>query len=299
MRGSCSSPTARSRSPSARRRSGKGSRPPSRRSPPTRWKCRWIASAACSTARRRCLAEGFGSYHSRSIVMGGSAILSTRPTSFKAQIRAAAARRLGCAPDEVELVDGKAAAPDGQSVSFAELAGEGIAADGEFCTNSRHLWLWRARRPCRGRSAHRPCRSRRLCRGRGCRPHHQPDDAARARSSARSCRGWAARCSSISSMTTQGQLLTGTLADYLLPTASDFPSIRAVTLEDEAVADQSAGRQGRGRRRHRSGRRRDRQRGRGGAFALKCRAARPAALPAAALAAHRGGAAKVGLNPAS
>ncbi|MFL5085671.1 MAG: molybdopterin cofactor-binding domain-containing protein, partial [Xanthobacteraceae bacterium] len=29
----------------------------------------------------------------------------------------------------------------------------------------------------------------------------------------------------------QGQLLTGTLADYLIPTASDFPSVRAVVME--------------------------------------------------------------------
>jgi len=30
-----------------------------------------------------------------------------------------------------------------------------------------------------------------------------------------------------------GQLLTGSLADYLLPTASDFPNIRAIALEDK------------------------------------------------------------------
>ena len=29
----------------------------------------------------------------------------------------------------------------------------------------------------------------------------------------------------------QGQLLTGTLADYLLPTATDFPNIRSTVLE--------------------------------------------------------------------
>jgi carbon-monoxide dehydrogenase large subunit len=29
----------------------------------------------------------------------------------------------------------------------------------------------------------------------------------------------------------QGQLLTGSLMDYLLPTASDFPNLRSVTLE--------------------------------------------------------------------
>src|SRR5262245_65119746 len=32
----------------------------------------------------------------------------------------------------------------------------------------------------------------------------------------------------------QGQLLTGSLADYLIPTASDFPNIRAVVLDDHA-----------------------------------------------------------------
>jgi carbon-monoxide dehydrogenase large subunit len=30
----------------------------------------------------------------------------------------------------------------------------------------------------------------------------------------------------------EGQLLTGSLADYLIPTASDFPTIRAVVLEE-------------------------------------------------------------------
>ena len=60
----------------------------------------------------------------------------------------------------------------------------------------------------------------------------------------------------------QGQFLTGSLADYLLPTASDFPNIRAVVLEDPSLADQSARRQGRRRRRHHPGRRRDRQCGR-------------------------------------
>jgi carbon-monoxide dehydrogenase large subunit len=29
----------------------------------------------------------------------------------------------------------------------------------------------------------------------------------------------------------QGQLLTGSLADYLLPTASDFPNLRAIVMD--------------------------------------------------------------------
>ena len=61
-------------STSARRRSGRASRPCSRRSPPTRSTCRWRASTACSTARPL-LKQGYGSYRSRSIVMGGSAIV--------------------------------------------------------------------------------------------------------------------------------------------------------------------------------------------------------------------------------
>ena len=53
-----------------------------------------------------------------------------------------------------------------------------------------------------------------------------------------------------------GQLLTGSFADYLLPTASDFPSIRVIALEEKPSPTQSARRQGRRRRRHHSGRRR-------------------------------------------
>ncbi len=56
-----------------------------------------------------------------------------------------------------------------------------------------------------------------------------------------------------------GQLLTGSLADYLMPTASDFPKIRGYRDGIASLADQSARRQGRRRGRHHFGRRRDRQ----------------------------------------
>ena len=42
-----------------------------------------------------------------------------------------------------------------------------------------------------------------------------------------------------------GQLLTGSLADYLLPTASDFPKIRGYRDGIAPFSDQSARRQGR------------------------------------------------------
>ena len=43
-----------------------------------------------------------------------------------------------------------------------------------------------------------------------------------------------------------GQLLTGSLADYLLPTASDFPNIRAVALEDKPSPNNPLGAKGAG-----------------------------------------------------
>jgi carbon-monoxide dehydrogenase large subunit len=68
------------------------------------------------------LPEGFGTYSSRSIVMGGSAILAAAG-KLRETIRAAAARRLGCDPRDVEILEGAARA-SGKSVSLAELSRE-------------------------------------------------------------------------------------------------------------------------------------------------------------------------------
>jgi len=43
-----------------------------------------------------------------------------------------------------------------------------------------------------------------------------------------------------------GQLLTGSLADYLMPTASDFPSIHAIALEDKPAPYNPLGAKGAG-----------------------------------------------------
>ena len=58
-----------------------------------------------------------------------------------------------------------------------------------------------------------------------------------------------------------GQFLTGSLADYLLPTASDFPEPALRRARRLSVADQSARRQGRGRGRHHRRRRLHGERG--------------------------------------
>ena len=43
-----------------------------------------------------------------------------------------------------------------------------------------------------------------------------------------------------------GQLLTGSLADYLMPTASDFPEIRAMALEEKPAPHNPLGAKGAG-----------------------------------------------------
>jgi aerobic carbon-monoxide dehydrogenase large subunit len=65
------------------------------------------------------LDEGYGAFASRSTVLGGSAVFEGA-NALLAKIRAAAAPRLGCAAEQVELADGCARGSDGRS-----LAGEG------------------------------------------------------------------------------------------------------------------------------------------------------------------------------
>jgi carbon-monoxide dehydrogenase large subunit len=43
-----------------------------------------------------------------------------------------------------------------------------------------------------------------------------------------------------------GQLLTGSFADYLMPTASDFPTVRSVTLELKPCPNNPLGAKGAG-----------------------------------------------------
>ena len=84
------SPTAPSRCSWARRRSGRASRRCSRRSPPTRSKSRSTASAHVHHGSTTTVSDGYGAYHSRSVVMGGSALLDAAE-KFQAAIREAAA----------------------------------------------------------------------------------------------------------------------------------------------------------------------------------------------------------------
>ena len=174
--------------------------------------------------------EGFGSFHSRAVVMGGSAILLAAE-SFKQELRATAAKRLGCEPSEVKLRDGHAATAAGaKSVAFAELAADGVSAEESF-VNSRHAYSYGAH------AAHVAVDQRT--------GHVEVVDYVAVEDVGRIINPLLLKGQIVGAVVQglggalleylvyddEGQLLSGSLADYLLPTAGDFPRIRAIVTE--------------------------------------------------------------------
>ena len=175
--------------------------------------------------------DGYGAYHSRSVVMGGSAMLDA-VKNLNDAIRAAAAERLGCEPTQVEIVEGtKAVGPGGKSIALEGLTSDGISAEGAFL-NKKHTYTYGAH------AAHVAVDPKlghvqlldyvivEDC-GRAINPltlHGQAIGSA--------VQGLGGAIMEHLVYDQQGQLLTGSLADYLIPTASDFPTIRAIVLED-------------------------------------------------------------------
>ena len=82
------------------------------------------------------LEEGYGAFHSRSTILGGSAVFEGA-TALLEKVRAAAAVRLGGSAEEIELVDGHAHISDGRSVSFAELPAAGLRVETAFANNNK------------------------------------------------------------------------------------------------------------------------------------------------------------------
>jgi aerobic carbon-monoxide dehydrogenase large subunit len=177
------------------------------------------------------VSDGYGAYHSRSIVMGGSAILAAAKQLGDA-IRAQAAKHLECEPAEVEIVEGsKAVGPRGRSMSLAGLTTEGISAEGAFL-NKKHTYTY-------GAHAAHVAVDPKL-------GHVELLDYVVVEDCGRIINPLTLRGQIIGSVVQglggafmehlmydeHGQFLTGSLADYLVPTASDFPTIRAVMLED-------------------------------------------------------------------
>jgi carbon-monoxide dehydrogenase large subunit len=175
------------------------------------------------------VSDGYGSYHSRSIVMGGSAVLDAA-TKLRAAMSAEAARRLNCGSVEVVLADGRATAPDGKSVSWAELAPEPLSVEGAF-SNHKHTWAYGAHAahvavdPKTGAVALIDYVAVENC-GRMINPLTLKGQLVGA-----VVQGLGGAFMEHLAYDENGQLLTGSLADYLIPTASDFPKIRGYVME--------------------------------------------------------------------
>jgi carbon-monoxide dehydrogenase large subunit len=173
------------------------------------------------------LSDGYGAYHSRSVVMGGSALLDA-VEKFRAEVRTAAAARLGCEAAGVKIDEDKVVGPDGRTLALKEFAG--ISVEGAFL-NHKHTYTYGAH------AAHVAVDTKT--------GHVQIIDYVTVEDVGRIINPNTLKGQVIGSLVQglggvflehlvyddQGQLLTGSLMDYLLPTASDFPNLRAVTTE--------------------------------------------------------------------
>lgn len=175
------------------------------------------------------LAQGWGSYGSRATVMGGSAVLDASKKLI-AQFQAAAAKRLGVSPEDVTVREGVARIADGRSVPLSEVASERLEVDGSFKNNTPTYTYGAAMAhvavdPGTGHvdvvdyvvvdDVGRIINSMTL--------HGQVMGAA--------VQGFGSVFSEELVYNTEGQLLVGSLADYLIPLATDYPVVRCVSME--------------------------------------------------------------------
>ena len=172
--------------------------------------------------------EGFGSYHSRSTVMSGSAILLCAE-KLRGHIRDAAAARLGCDADAVEIGADGASVRGGETIPLGDLAGS-VPTVEEVFHNHTHTYAY-------GTVAAHVTVDPRTGRVRLV-------DLAVVEDVGRVINPLTMKGQVVGGLV-QGlggamleeivydgdaQMLTGTLANYLVPLASDFPQIRATVL---------------------------------------------------------------------
>jgi carbon-monoxide dehydrogenase large subunit len=191
-----------------------------------------------------CVREGFGSYSSRSVVMGGSAIVDAAG-KLREAIRGAAARRLGCTTAEVVIADGAARGPERKTIPLWALAEDDISSEGSH-GSAKRTYSYGAH------AAHVAVDPRTGAVevidyvavedvGRIINPatlHGQAVGAI--------VQGLGGVFLEHLVYDGEAQLLTGSLADYLMPTASDFPVVRAVALEEKPAPHNPLGAKGAG-----------------------------------------------------
>src|SRR5690606_35893265 len=173
---------------------------------------------------------GFGTSGSRSVVMGGTALVNAAD-NLKQAIRALAAKQFGCDPEEVEIADElRTVSARGRFRTLPELIPDRIEAEGNL-TNERRTYSY------------------------GTHAAHVTVDPAtgevrvvdyvsvedvgrivnpgtlRGQVLGSIVQGLGATLLEELVYDDEGQLLTGSLASYLVPAAGDFPSIRTVSLQ--------------------------------------------------------------------
>ena len=177
------------------------------------------------------VSEGFGSYHSRATVMGGSAILLA-VKSLKNKIAAEAADIFSCTAEEVSIVDGKAISPTGKVITFKDLS-DSVGAVEETFHNHRHTYAY------------------------GSAAVHvtvDPDTGEvgvidlvffedvgkivnplilQGQALGAIVQGLGGALLEHAIYDSNAQLVTSTLADYLVPLSCNFPNIRAYMLEEK------------------------------------------------------------------
>src|SRR5882672_2269444 len=189
-----------------------------------------------------CVIEGYGSYSSRSVVMGGNAIVMAAG-QLREKICAAAAAKLACAADDIMLDAGAVRGPDGRSLPLASLGG--LSAEAAYASNRRtySYGAHAAEVAVDPKTGHVELLDYVAVEdvGRIINPltlHGQCVGAV--------VQGLGGAFLEHFIYDQDGQLLTGSFADYLLPTASDFPTIRAVALEEKPSPTNPLGAKGAG-----------------------------------------------------
>jgi len=188
------------------------------------------------------VSEGYGAYSSRSVVMGGNAIVAAAE-KLRQSIRGVAAQKFSCADKQIEMDSGMVLGPDRQSLPLAAFAG--MQAEASFASNQRTYSY--------GAHAAHVTVDPKTGQvdvieyvavedvGRIINPltlHGQAVGAV--------VQGLGGALLEHFIYDEDGQLLTGSFADYLLPTASDFPEIRAVALEERPSPTNPLGAKGAG-----------------------------------------------------
>jgi aerobic carbon-monoxide dehydrogenase large subunit len=173
--------------------------------------------------------EGWGSYHSRSTVMGGNAVLLAA-AEIKSQILSAAAEVLQCAADTVHYQDGMVVADHGGSVELKALGDRNIAFEATF-HNTRHTYTY---------GSHAVHISVDAETG-----HVEVIDYVAIEDAGRIINPLTLHGQALGSIVQglggtmlenlvyddDGQMLSASLADYLVPLATDFPNIRSTSIE--------------------------------------------------------------------